>query len=128
MIYLASPYSHPNPAARAIRARLASNFQVRALQAGVHLYSPIAAHHGQSEQLPHADAFWRPLNEDMILRSDAVWVLCIHGMPQSVGCQREVRFALRHVIPVRFVNYFHDFCVEKTQIVLLGDFSARGRT
>lgn len=103
MIYLAQPYSHPDPEVRQARYETAIHAVVCLALKGYHVFSPIVNSHplvlacpslgGEFEQ-------WREFDEAMIARSDAVYVLMIDGWSESVGVKAEMEYAHLNDIPV----------------------------
>lgn len=94
MIYLASPYSDPNPAVVAERYRLTEAATAELLRRRVWVYSPIVhCHHMATVHgLPTDAAFWRDYNEHMLGRSDELHVLCIDGWHRSLGVRHELEW------------------------------------
>lgn len=106
-IYLASPYSHPELAVRLERTARVRRVCARLNERpGINCYSPV--NHGHD--LPHhpevakCDAFWRPLNEDEIRRSDELHVLMLDGWDVSVGVTREIDYATSLGKPVVYIS------------------------
>jgi len=108
MIYLASPYSHPDPLVRQARYHSAATFVARELWNGLPLFSPICyAHHMANEHnMPLDAASWAPFNEWMISKSYALWVLRIEGWDNSVGVNAEIVLAHSLSIPVEYKDPF----------------------
>lgn len=104
MIYLASPYSHPDPAIRWRRYHAAARFVAQEIWLGTPLFSPICyAHHMANEHgLPLDAESWRPFNEYMIRNSYEMWVLRSPGWEESLGVNMEIDFAHQLNIPVIF--------------------------
>jgi hypothetical protein len=95
MIYIASPYSHPDAAVRQRRFEDACAYTaVRMLQGAV-VYSPIAHSHPicQRFKLPVDWTFWQHFDRSMIQRADALEVLMLVGWCRSVGVTAEINFA-----------------------------------
>jgi nucleoside 2-deoxyribosyltransferase len=104
MIYLASPYSHPDPAVREQRFRDVCRTAAALLQAGQAVFSPIAHSHPLVEHgLPTDWAFWQRYDRELLARCDEVVVLMLDGWQESVGVQDEIRFAHELGKPVRYV-------------------------
>ncbi|HUT91797.1 MAG TPA: DUF1937 family protein [Thermoguttaceae bacterium] len=106
MIYLASPYSDPNPAIREQRFRIVCQVAAAMLRAGALVFSPIAhsipiAEHGTA---PNTWAFWKGLDLEMLARSDEVVVLKLPGWDRSQGVQAEVVRARALGKPVSYVE------------------------
>jgi len=94
MIYLASPYSHPDPIVRRLRYEQTRRFTHEAIQLGAVLFSPIVyCHHFSTEHgAPTDAASWQAFNEWMMSRSEACWVLTLPGWAESVGVTAEIRY------------------------------------
>lgn len=106
MIYLASPYSHPDPVIKKTRFLLVEQCTAGLINQGYLVWSPIVHCYEMALkfQLPdHAD-FWKQYNFDFIRRCDAMFVLQIEGWQESKGVQMELHLAKEIILPVRFVN------------------------
>lgn len=104
MIYLASPYSHPDPAVREFRFREACRAAARFMRVGSAVFSPIA--HGHcicTYGLPTDWRFWEPFDRFQLEHCDEVFVLTLDGWRESVGVQAEIRIAGECGKPVRYV-------------------------
>lgn len=105
MIYLASPYSHPNPAVREQRFRTACRLAAAFARAGVVVFSPIVHSHPLVEHgLPTGWAFWQRWDRAYLERCDEVVVLMLDGWKESVGVQAEMRVARELGKPIRFLG------------------------
>ena len=94
MIYLASPYTHDDPAVMQARYEAVCQAAAHFMGMGHHVYSPIAHSHGIAAYgLPTEWKFWQALDEDMIRRCDEVWVVMLDGWDESRGIRAEVAFA-----------------------------------
>lgn len=104
MIYLASPYSHPDPAVREERYRAACRAAATLLLAGQPVYSPIAHSHPLvAYGLPADWSFWQRHDREMLARCDEVLVLMLPGWRESVGVREEVRLACELGKPVGYL-------------------------
>lgn len=104
MIYLASPYSHPDPAVRAQRFRAACRAAVALLHAGHVVFSPITHSHPLAQHgLPGNWQFWERYDREFLQRCDEVVVLMLPGWRKSVGVQAEIRIARELGKPVRYL-------------------------
>jgi hypothetical protein len=104
MIYLASPYSHPDPAVRESRFREACRAAARFMRVGQAVFSPIA--HGHcicTYGLPTDWRFWEPFDRHQLEKCDEVVVLMLDGWRESVGVQAEIRIAAECGKPVRYI-------------------------
>ena len=98
LIYLASPYTHPQPSVMDLRYMYACQYVAAMMRAGLHVYSPIAHCHGPAvcSRLPRDFSFWRDYNETMISRCTSFWVLMLDGFKASVGIKGEIEIARQH--------------------------------
>ena len=105
MIYLASPYSHPDPGVREQRYRAACHATAALLQADLIVFSPIAHSHALVEYgLPTDWAFWERFDRAHLERCDLLLVLMLEGWKTSVGVQAEIRIAREMGKPVRYLE------------------------
>ncbi len=105
MIYLASPYSHPDPAIREQRYRAVCRAAVALIHAGHVVFSPIAHSHALVEHgLPVDWLFWEPHDRHHLAHCDEVVVLTLDGWDSSVGVREEVRIAKEMNKPVRYLD------------------------
>ncbi len=94
MIYLASPYTDPNPAVREFRAREACRITAALIRAGRVIYSPIVSSHPLVEYgMPTDWEFWKRFDRDIIRRCDSMIVLMLDGWDKSVGVNAEIEIA-----------------------------------
>ena len=101
VIYLASPYSHPDPAVRTERFLDACEAATKLIHSGHLVYSPIAHSHPLVLQgLPTDWEYWRMLDMAMLSRCQELVVLVIDGWAESEGVQ--IRAANEMGIPVRY--------------------------
>lgn len=107
LIYLASPYTHPNFAVREARFVEACFFNgwVMNHQRHIYFYSPIVHCHPISRRctLPGEWEFWAEFDECLISRCQELWILCLPGWTKSTGVKAERKLAEKFGIPVRFV-------------------------
>jgi hypothetical protein len=104
MIYLASPYSHPDPAVREFRFREACRAAAKLMRRGQAVFSPIAHSHCIATYgLPTDWRFWEPFDRHQLECCNEVVVLTLDGWRESVGIQAEIRIAGECGKPVRYV-------------------------
>lgn len=105
MIYLASPYSHPDESVRHVRYESVVEYAARAWKEGHIVFSPIAHSHpialhglaGTWEQ-------WSEFDSAIIGACAELWVLMLDGWEDSEGVEAEVGIAERLGLPVRWVQ------------------------
>lgn len=105
MIYLASPYSHPEVTIREQRFRDACRAAAALVASGLTVFSPIVHGHPLvNHGLPTDWSFWEPFDRDHLQRSDEVVVLTLDGWRESVGVAAELRIAEELGRPVRYLD------------------------
>lgn len=123
MIYLASPYWHPDPAVRQARFHAACRQAAEMLRCGITVFSPVVYFHQLATDyaLPLVETFWRALNRQILTASDEVWVLKLDGWEKSRGLQAEIKMAKQLGKPVMLIEPDpHDDQATKTPLVILG--------
>lgn len=106
MIYLASPYTSPDPLLRKTRFLLVEQVTAQLIEEGYFIYSPIVHCHAFVEKyaLDSTFTYWRQYNIDMIRRADELWVLTIPGYLESRGVTAEIDFARLAGLEIKWVN------------------------
>jgi nucleoside 2-deoxyribosyltransferase len=105
MIYLAAPYSHPEPSVREQRFRAACIAAARLIRAGHVIFSPISHGHPIAAYgLPTDWWFWERHDREQLAQCDEVVVLTLDGWRKSVGVQAEIRIAGELGKPVRYLT------------------------
>lgn len=106
MIYIASPYSHPNPEVRHQRYKAVHNYAAWLMQQGNVCFSPIVYGHEFARigkaQTDHL--WWKEFNEHMLRNSKLMHVLQLPLWGSSKGIQHEIDFAESQGIPFFYVE------------------------
>lgn len=107
MIYLASPYSDPDPAVQEQRFDATCAAAGYLIGHGRLLFSPIAHSHpiAQRGGLQTDYAYWSIWNRQMIKACDELWVLMLDGWETSAGVLSEVSEARALNKLVAFVQW-----------------------
>lgn len=95
MIFLASPYTHPDKTVREERYGHALNAVVAIAKAGLPVYSPIVHWHlpALHHDLPKDGQFWFKIaSEPFLLAAEEFWVLKLDGWQKSEGVRFEQQF------------------------------------
>lgn len=105
LIYLASPYSHPDPEVRRQRFDTVCFAAAGFMREGHHIFSPIAHTHPIAMQgdLPKGWEFWAEYDRKIIAVCGELWVLQMDGWRESQGVAAEVKIAEEYGLPVRYV-------------------------
>jgi nucleoside 2-deoxyribosyltransferase len=105
LVYLASPYSHPDPAFREQRFQAACRAVIEFLRAGQPVFSPIVHSHALVEHgLPTDWRFWERFDRTHLARCDEVVVLMLDGWQESVGVAAELDIATTLGKPIRYLE------------------------
>lgn len=104
LIYLASPYSHRNPAVRELRYELARLATAQMLKEGKAVFSPIVYGKSMEKMIGTDYLSWKRLNDAMIHAAAEVQVLMLDGWRESKGVQYEVELANMLELPVLFIQ------------------------
>lgn len=95
LIYLASPYSHPDPKVVEQRYLAAVEKAAELIKAGFMVFSPIAHTHpiAVRHKLPGEFDYWEAYDRRMISHCDLLYILTIPGWRESRGVQAEIQIA-----------------------------------
>lgn len=112
LIYLASPYTDPDPKVKEKRFLEAAAAQawIFTQMKDTFVFSPIAACHpvAMLHKLPTDWHFWAEFDELMVSRCDELWVLCIDGWGLSTGVTAETKIAVKLNKPIQYMTKFDD--------------------
>lgn len=105
MIYLCSPFTHPDPTVRDARVRAACRQAAEMFRCGIPVFSPIAYLYAiAAHDLPLEWDFWERFDRAFLETCDEVWVLMLDGWRKSRGVQAEIVLARQMGKPVVFVE------------------------
>ena len=105
MIYLASPYSSPDPAVREARFKAACQAAAGLLLYGKLVFSPIAHSHPLTAYgLGGGFEDWCTWNTWFISRCEELWVLMLDGWKESTGVTAETAIARALGKPTYYVE------------------------
>lgn len=102
LIYLASPYSHPNPAVVEQRFQDVSRAAAMMTQDGLMVFCPIAHSHPMAVYggLTGNWEFWKAIDTEWIERCSELHLLMLPGWNTSTGVNAEVDIALKLGLPI----------------------------
>ena len=106
IIYLACPYTHPDPVIRNDRAELASLAAANIMEGFKHaVYSPITHGHRVHEHLQRKGdhAFWMNQCLPILHRCEELWLLPLEGWDKSRGVEDELKFCWMNRIQTRMI-------------------------
>jgi hypothetical protein len=106
MIYLASPYSHDDPAVRVERFQAVCHAAAALIRRGYLIFSPIVYTHSivVGDGLPMGFDFWERHDCEFVAACEEVWILTLPGWAQSRGVQAELALAEKLGKPIRFAD------------------------
>lgn len=108
LVYLASPYTHPDLNVRQDRYEMATMAAAKLMAMGFAVFSPIAHSHHIADFLPDGTVvdheFWMRQDLPWLRKADALFVLRLEGWEESRGVNAEIHCA-RHIgMPVEFLD------------------------
>lgn len=107
LIYLACPYTHPNPHIRQWRVDTCAMASAALRLRHWFVYAPIVECHATEHFMPGdcgAFEFWQEYNMRMLRAvADELWVLELPGWDQSKGVIAEIDAAVKADMPVQFI-------------------------
>lgn len=105
MLYLASPYTHPDEDVRTARYKAVCQKCAELLRGGTFVFSPIAHSHGIAAfGLPGDWDFWRRYDRQMIALCPSFGVLKLDGWLKSVGVAAELGIAMELHKPILYLE------------------------
>lgn len=107
-VYIAIPYSHPNPAVRVHRYNLATGYLAKLSAEKKVAFSPITHSHPMHEyDLPTDWEFWGAIDLRIISGCAELHVIIEDGWEESIGVQAEIKAAKKLGIPILYVGPGH---------------------
>ena len=103
IVYLACPYSHPDPEVRHARFLAANRAAARLMAEGLVVFSPLSHGHAIAQTdvgLPTDYEFWRKSCHAFMRACSSVTVLMLPGWEESVGIADELKIAEALDLPV----------------------------
>jgi hypothetical protein len=107
LTYLASPYTHSNPAVSEARYRVVTKVAAALIRfKRWNVFSPITHSHPlhQIGNLAGDWQFWKKIDTEYIRISARLVVLMLEGWEESTGVQAEIAIAKRLKIPVHYID------------------------
>jgi hypothetical protein len=106
MIYIASPYSHPDPLVMQERYEKVRDYVAHCLNNGMYVYSPINDNHPVAlhHSLPTTWEFWSGLDKHFMDRCDYMIVYKLPGWETSIGVAAELAYAKEIGLNVQYID------------------------
>lgn len=107
LIYLATPYSHPDEDVQEKRFLEVNRVASDLMRRGIYVYSPISHTYpiALAGDLPKSWEFWQTYCRIMLGVCSKLIVLMQDGWQQSIGVQREISIAREMDIPIEFMEH-----------------------
>ncbi len=110
VLYLACPYSHPDPAIREYRYSTANRVAAQLMKSGIVVFSPLSHSVSIARHIPElemAHRFW--MNQDLpLLRlCDELLILGLNDWTKSEGVRSEMFEAMAHAKPITLIEEKH---------------------
>lgn len=105
MLYLAAPYSDPDPGVRQRRFEAVCEQAAALIRAGALVFSPLSHSHPIAIYgVPTDWSYWDTFDSQMLAACDELVVLMLPGWRESVGVQAEIDLALELDLPIRYLE------------------------
>ncbi len=106
LIYLATPYSHPDPAVREERFKKVNEVSAKLMRAGHHIFSPISHTHpiALAGDLPLGFDYWETFDRAFLIHCKKLMVLKLEGWEESKGVRGELKIAAELGIEVEYLE------------------------
>lgn len=106
MIYLAAPYTSPDPVCVEDRVRVFCSKDSELSGGGIITVSPLSKHlmFINGSKLPSDWAFWERYSYALLSRCDHMIVIKLPGWEESKGVQGEIKFAMDNNINIVYVD------------------------
>lgn len=109
IIYLAGPYTHPDPAIREARFLGATKAAAKLIERGLIVFSPLTMTHPLDKELASDGAtlgsdYWVAFDEAFMEFCSEIIVLRADGWEASSGVRREIEFFKSRNRPVSYID------------------------
>lgn len=106
LIYLATPYSSPDPTVKEHRFEVVNRVAAQLMSAGQYVYSPISHTHpiALAGDLPGNWEYWEAHDRTMLAACSKLIVLRQKGWAQSVGVAGEIAIAEEMGLPIEYID------------------------
>ena len=107
MIYIAAPYTSPDPAVIGHRMHVVESLIALLMHHGIHAITPLSAHHilDKGFDLGTDFEFWDNYCKDLLIRCDSMIVIDMLGWMVSRGVSAEIDYCIENKIPYIVINH-----------------------
>ena len=104
LVYLAAPYSDPNPILSQLRRKIVTMYAVHLIEKGNTVFSPLTYSEALSQLgLDQSENAWYVFDLHFLHRSQSLLLLQLPGWAQSTGVTIELNEARKLRIPIKYV-------------------------
>ena len=105
MVYLAAPYSDPNPEVVEHRLTMFNYVDSKLMRQGYFTMSPLLKHYTiKTGELPSDWEYWQHYSYAMLDQSESIVVIKLAGWDTSVGVLAEIAYAKSIHCPIYYVD------------------------
>jgi hypothetical protein len=108
VIYIASPYNHPEDSVRIENYEKVARLSAKMVAEGGVVISPISYGHNLLnfyENFPYDWQFWENFCLSLLSKCDELLVYQIEGWDKSRGVLSEIEFATKNNIPITYLEF-----------------------
>jgi len=107
LVYLAVPYSHPDPTVRQRRFELVNKVAAKLITQGLYIFSPISHTHpiALAGALAPGWEYWQNFDRAYLAHCHKIIVLTLPGWQESKGVTGELAIAREMGLEVEYVKY-----------------------
>ena len=107
LVYLAVPYSHPDPVIREWRFNEVNKLAAKLMKEGIIIFSPISHCHSIAigYTLSTDWKFWKNYDIAYLSCSKKLLVYKLDGWETSIGVTSEIKIANELGIPIEYIEY-----------------------
>lgn len=109
VVYLACPYSHPDPAIKELRHAIVNLYAYELMSQEIFVFSPLT-HNVPLVQLGMANNWntWKKYDHLMLSKCDRLLVLKMPGWEESPGVTSEIEYARELGLPIDWLDVSKD--------------------
>jgi hypothetical protein len=106
LVYLAVPYSHPDPRVQEQRFLAVNKVAAKLMLEGVCVFSPISHTHpiAQAGEMPKGWEFWARYDFEILSKCRKLIVLKLGGWDKSVGVTAEIKLATELGLEIEYLE------------------------
>lgn len=107
LIYLASPYNHPDDSIRESNFQFVSKLAAKLCSEGKVVFSPITYGHTLLNfvDMPKDWEFWKNFCLSFLKHSDEIIIFKLPGWELSRGVSAEINYAIENNIKITYIDY-----------------------